>query len=150
MATIEERIEQLNKQFGFKENPEDFNFELNPERVAYKNEALRNRDRDLYSTYLAEHYPNQLEHEMANFDGMLSDLVQISKDDAKQLFLNNKVNLLKSDFSFRDPDAIFEMKNVNNEDLNWHLDGHQTDILNVNSTPEEALEGKTNIWLIQS
>jgi hypothetical protein len=40
MPTLEQRIEELNRQFGFRENPEDFNFELNPERIAYKNEAL--------------------------------------------------------------------------------------------------------------
>lgn len=150
MATIEQRIEQLNKKFGFKENPEDFNFELNPERIAYRNEALRTGNRDLYSSYLADHYPNQLAHEMTSFDERANKLIQINKDDAKQLFLDKKINLLTSDFSYRDQDAIFQMKSVNDEDLNWHLEGHETDVLNVNSTPQEALEGKSSIWLIQS
>ncbi|NQD72640.1 hypothetical protein HP439_18090 [Sphingobacterium shayense] len=150
MATIEQRIEQLDKQFGFKKNPEDFNFELNPERIAYKNEALRTANRDLYSAYLADRYPNELAHEMTSFDELSSKLKHITKDDAKQLFLDKKINLLKSDFSYRDQDAIFQMKSVNDEDLNWHLEGHETDLLNVSSTPQEALEGKSNIWLIQS
>ncbi|MGO1245147.1 MAG: hypothetical protein ACTJHT_08425 [Sphingobacterium sp.] len=150
MTTLEQRLAQLDKQFEFKENPEDFNFELNPERLAYKNEALRTGDRDLYVSYLAERYPNQLGHEMTHFDSIASSLIQISKEDAEQLFLEKKTNLLKSDLSYKDPDAIFQMKNVANEDLNWHLDGHETDILNVNSTPNEALDGKESIWLVRT
>jgi len=150
MVTIEQRIEQLNKQFGFKENPEDFNFELNPERIAYRNEALRKYNRELYSQYLADHYPNQLESEMNNFDQSLNSLTEISKEDAKQLFLEKNINLLKSDFSYRDSDAIFKMMTVADEDLGWHLEGNQNDILNVSSTPDQALEGKTSIWLIKS
>lgn len=149
MPTLEQRIEELNRQFGFKENPEDFNFELNPERIAYKNEALRTKNRTLYNTYLAEHYPRELEKELADFDKKANALVLISKDEAEQLFNEQKINLLKSDISYKDPDAIFQLKKVNEEDLNWHLDGHESDLLNGNSTPREALEGKREIWIIK-
>ncbi|MCT1530914.1 hypothetical protein M3B46_07915 [Sphingobacterium daejeonense] len=149
MPTLEQRIEELNRQFGFRENPEDFNFELNPERIAYKNEALRTKNRDLYASYLADNYPRQLEREMADFDAKANRLIQVTKDEAEQLFADQKINLLKSDISFKDPDAIFQMKKVNEEDLNWHLEGHETDLLNGNSRPYEALDGKSNIWLLK-
>ncbi len=149
MPTLEQRIDELNRQFGFREHPEDFNFELNPERIAYKNEALRTKNRDLYTAYLADNYPKQMDKELADFDRISSKLVFMNKDEAESLFENNKINLLKSDISFKDPDAIFQLKKVNDEDLNWHLEGHETDLLNGNSRPSEALEGKSAIWLIQ-
>ncbi len=149
MPTLEQRIEELNKQFGFREHPEDFNFELNPERIAYKNEALRTKNRDLYASYLADNYPREMDRELADFDTKANKLIQISKDEAEQLFQENKINMLKSDISFKDPEAIFQMKKVNDEDLEWHLEGHETDLLNGNSKPYEALEGKSNIWLLQ-
>lgn len=149
MPTLEQRIEELNKQFGFREHPEDFNFELNPERIAYKNEALRTKNRDLYASYLADNYPKEMDRELSDFDTKANKLIQISKDEAEQLFQENKINMLKSDISFKDPDAIFQMKKVNDEDLDWHLEGHETDLLNGNSKPYEALEGKSNIWLLQ-
>jgi len=149
MPTLEQRIDELNRQFGFREHPEDFNFELNPERIAYKNEALRTKNRDLYTAYLADNYPKQMDKELADFDRISSKLVLMNKDEAESLFENNKINLLKSDISFKDPDAIFQLKKVNDEDLNWHLEGHETDLLNGNSRPSEALEGKSAIWLIQ-
>lgn len=149
MPTLEQRIDELNRQFGFREHPEDFNFELNPERIAYKNEALRTKNRDLYTAYLADNYPKQMDKELADFDRISSKLILMNKDEAESLFENNKINLLKSDISFKDPDAIFQLKKVNDEDLNWHLEGHETDLLNGNSRPSEALEGKSAIWLIQ-
>ena len=149
MPTLEQRIEELNRQFGFREHPEDFNFELNPERIAYKNEALRTKSRDLYATYLADNYPREMDRELADFDQKANNLIQVSKDEAEQLFADNKINMLKSDISFKDTDAIFQMKKVNEEDLNWHLEGHETDLLNGNSRPYEALEGKSNIWLLK-
>ncbi|WP_313189079.1 hypothetical protein [Sphingobacterium sp.] len=149
MPTLEQRIEELNRQFGFREHPEDFNFELNPERIAYKNEALRTKNRDLYASYLADNHSREMDRELADFDQKANNLIQVSKDEAEQLFADNKINMLKSDISFKDPDAIFQMKKVNEEDLNWHLEGHETDLLNGNSRPYEALEGKSNIWLLK-
>lgn len=149
MPTLEQRIEELNRHFGFREHPEDFNFELNPERIAYKNEALRTKNRDLYASYLADNYPGEMDRELADFDSKANSLIQVSKDEAEQLFADNKINMLKSDISYKDPDAIFQMKKVNEEDLNWHLEGHETDLLNGNSRPFEALEGKSNIWLLK-
>lgn len=149
MPTLEQRIDELNRQFGFKENPEDFNFELNPERIAYKNEALRTKNRDLYNEYLADNYPREMEREMRDFDNKANTLVQVSKEEAEQLFADNKINMLKSDISYKDPDAIFQMKKINEEDLNWHLEGHESDLLNGNSRPYEALEGKSEIWLLK-
>ena len=136
MPTLEQRIEELNRQFGFREHPEDFNLELNPERIAYKNEALRTKNRDLYASYLADNYPREMDRELADFDQKANNLIQVSKDEAEQLFADNKINIQKSDISFK-------------EDLNWHLEGHETDLLNGNSRPYEALEGKSNIWLLK-
>ncbi|WP_312697595.1 hypothetical protein [Sphingobacterium mizutaii] len=149
MPTLEQRIEELNRHFGFREHPEDFNFELNPERIAYKNEALRTKNRALYASSLADNYPREMDRELADFDSKANSLIQVSKDEAEQLLADNKINMLKSDISYKDPDAIFQMKKVNEEDLNWHLEGHETDLLNGNSRPFEALEGKSNIWLLK-
>src|SRR5690606_31300301 len=148
MPTLEQRIEELNRHFGFREHPEDFNCELNPERIAYKNEALRTKNRDLYASYLADNYPREIDRELADIDSKANSLIQVSKDEAEQLFADNKINMLKSDISYKDPDAIFQMKKVNEEDLNWPPEGRETDLLNRNSRPFEALEGKSNIWLL--
>lgn len=147
MPTLEQRVEDLNRKFGFRENPEDFNFELNPERIAYKNEALRKKDRNLYAGYLADNYPKQMEKELQDFDTRANKIRYISKDEAEQLFEQNKINLLKSDLHFRDADAIFQLKKVDPSDLNWHLEAHETDLLNGNSRPYEAVDGKEGIWI---
>ena len=77
--TLQERIDYFDRQFGFRAHPEDFDFYLSPERIAYKNEALRQKDRNLYVGYLADNFPDEMEQELQSFDELSNRLKQLSK-----------------------------------------------------------------------
>ncbi|MGO1868648.1 MAG: hypothetical protein ACTIJ2_12075 [Sphingobacteriaceae bacterium] len=149
--TLEDRLEKLNRSFGFKENPEDFNFSISPERVVYRNEALRTGNRDLYAGYLADRYPEEMTREMEQYDITAGRLVKLGKEEAIEYFDDNKINLLRSDLHFEDDDAIFSMIIVPQEDISYFLEGHLTDMINGYLTPEESFsKGKSAIFLDKS
>lgn len=146
--TLQARLENLDRKFGFINNPEDFDFNLSPERIAYRNEALRTKDRDLYTAYLADHFPNEMAAELKRFDELLPKIRRVSKDEAEDIFRAKGINLLQADFSAKDEDSIFKMLCVAEEDLNWHLEGSDTDVLNSKARPISVLNNLDQLWLI--
>ncbi|WKK60184.1 MULTISPECIES: hypothetical protein [unclassified Sphingobacterium] len=146
--TLQARLENLDRKFGFINNPEDFDFNLSPERIAYRNEALRTKDRDLYTAYLADHFPNEMAAELKRFDELLPKIRRVSKDEAEDIFRAKGINLLQADFSAKDEDSIFKMLSVAEEDLNWHLEGSDTDVLNSKARPISVLNNLDQLWLI--
>ncbi|UIR57096.1 hypothetical protein LZQ00_04605 [Sphingobacterium sp. SRCM116780] len=147
--TLEERINHYNKSFGFLENPEDFDFNLSPERIIYKNEALRTGNRDLYASYLGSKYPMERPKELADFDNQVGRVAQVDKNEVSKLFEQTGANLLKSDIDFRDQDAVFHTLKVPAEDVSWHLENNEEDLIQVTVTLEQAFQSKTTIYLIK-
>jgi len=145
---LEERLQKLDSQFGFVNNPEGFNFELSPERIAYRNEALRTHNRDLYANYLAEHYANEMAKELRKFDEILIHIVSMEKEQLLDYVERHGINLLKSDIDYKDPDAIFKPMKVAEEDIEWHVQGNENDLFRATVTVEQALEGKSMIYII--
>ena len=47
-----------------------------------------------------------------------------------------------------DEDSIFKMLSVAEEDLNWHLEGSDTDVLNSKARPISVLNNLDQLWLI--
>ncbi len=146
--TLQERIDYFDRQFGFRAHPEDFDFYLSPERIAYKNEALRQQDRKLYVGYLADNFPDEMEQELKSFDELSNRLKQLSKEEAEQLFRDKGINLLQSDLSYKDPDAIYKLLKVADEDLNWHLEGSEEDLVNGKVRPNTVLQLHPRIWVL--
>ncbi len=146
--TLQERLTYLDKQFDFINHPEDFDFNLSPERVAYRNEALRTKNRDLYTGYLADHFPDEMAAELDRFDKTAAKLRQVSPEEAEDIFRSKGINLLQSDLSYHEADAIYKLLKVADEDLPWHLEGSTTDLLNSKVRPSTVLQQKRNIWLI--
>jgi len=149
--TLEERLKHFDSHFHYNERPELFGFDISPERIAYRNEALRKGDRELYSKYLTGKYAKQLEKEMESFDLAAKNLVRIGKDDASLLFNDYQVNLLKSDISYMDDDAIYSMYKVSPESIEYLLENYQEDLIDGFVPLEEAfLNGRKEIFLDKS
>lgn len=148
--SLEQKLNNYNNHFNFVENPEDFNFELSPERVVYKNEALRTKNRDLYASYLADKYPNQMERELADYDQKVNSVVQMSKDEVQAYMDEKGYNLLKADLSYSDQDSIFEFKKVSEDNLSWELENNNTDLLHANAQVGDAFfDEKPWIYVIK-
>ena len=148
--SIEERLDFFDRHFDFRNHPEDFNFETNPERVVYRNEALRTGNRSLYLTYLIDHYPEELAREMETFDADLSNLVHISADEARNYLNARGYNTIESDFAYDDDEAVFfNPKSYDNETQSWHIENNAEDLIRVTSTVNQALFNKEFIYLIK-
>lgn len=142
---LEERLDFLDKHFGFRENPEQFSFKLDPRRVAYRNEALRTGNRDLYVGYLADKYPNEMEAELEDYDKVKLERVDVAN--AGSIFRQNKINLLEADLDFSDPDAIFTMMVVDEDQISWLTEENNTDLIGAQVEPREVLDNRDSILL---
>jgi len=149
--TLEERLKYFDNHFHYNQRPELFAFDISPERIAYRNEALRRGDREIYAKYLAEKYAKQLEKEMESFDLTAKKLVKISKDEASKLFEKYQVNLLKSDISFMDNDAIYSMYKADPESIGFLLESYREELIDGFVPIEEAfINGRQEIFLDKS
>lgn len=146
--TLNERLNRFNEHFNYKEQPELYEFEISPEKIAYRNEALRTGDRELYFKYLSEKYEDKIKKEMESFDLSAKNLVKINKESAESLFDEYQINLLKSDISFLDDDAIYSMYKVNPETIDILLEGYRDDVIDVFVPPCEVFHnGRKEIYL---
>lgn len=144
--SLENRIK---KYFKILNEPLVFDFTYNPERIFYKNEALITRDRDLYATYLAEHYPDEMANELADFDSKVDNLVKMDKDQV-QAYLDEKgFNGLKGDLNISDPDTIYYGLKENEEYLDRILEENMIDLLHPYARLKDAFFKKAKIWMIK-
>ncbi len=149
--TLDERLEKFNEHFHYKEQPELFEFDMSPEKIAYRNEALRTADRDLYLKYLTNRYSEKLQKEMQSFDLSAKNLVKIDKASAIELFKRYEVNLLKSDISFLEEDAIYNMYKVSPKSIEFLLEGYREDLIDVFAPIDEVFQnGRNEIYLDKS
>ena len=149
--TLDERLDKFNEHFHFKEQPELYDFDISPEKTAYRNEALRTGDRDLYLNYLTNKYSDKLDKEMESFDLSAKNLVKIERDSANELFKRYQVNILKSDISFLDDDAIYSMYIVDPEKMDYLLEGYREDLIDVFAPIDEVFpNGRNEIYLDKS
>ncbi|WP_099369582.1 hypothetical protein [Sphingobacterium sp. 1.A.5] len=148
---LNERLTRFNEHFHYKEQPELYEFEISPEKIAYRNEALRTGDRELYFKYLSEKYEDKIKKEMESFDLSAKNLVKINKESAENLFDEYQINLLKSDISFLDDDAIYSMYKVNPETIDILLEGYRDDLIDVFVPPREVFyNSRKEIYLDKS
>ena len=146
--TLDERLKIFNEYFHYKERPELHEFEISPEKIAYRNEALRSGDRNLYLKYLTEKYADKLEKEMERYDLAAQNLVKVDRDSANELFNSFQVNMLKSDISFLDNDAIYTMYKVSPESIELLLEGYREDLIDVFVPINEVFQnGRKEIYL---
>jgi len=149
--TLNERLTRFNEHFNYKEQPELYEFEISPEKIAYRNEALRTGDRELYFKYLSEKYEDKIKKEMESFDLSAKNLVKIDKKAAENIFDVYQINLLKSDISFLDDDAIYSMYKVNPETIDILLESYRDDVIDGFVPPREVFyNGRKEIYLDKS
>ncbi len=149
--TLNERLTRFNEHFNYKEQPELYEFEISPEKIAYRNEALRTGDRELYFKYLSEKYEDKIKKEMESFDLSAKNLVKIDKKAAENIFDEYQIKLLKSDISFLDDDAIYSMYKVNPETIDILLEGYRDDVIDGFVPPREVFHnGRKEIYLDKS
>lgn len=108
--SIEERLEDYNSIYGFKNDTRKYSFENNPERIIVRNTALRERDAEVYASYLRKNYPASLEREMEQFHKSLSDTRQLTMDEATDFFDTHGIIVVQSDIAQFEDDAIFTPK----------------------------------------
>ncbi|UIR57279.1 hypothetical protein LZQ00_05550 [Sphingobacterium sp. SRCM116780] len=145
--SLDVRIAQYNKHYGYLENPKKFTIEYDPHRLIIRNFALRNKRRELYEDFIRSFYPDKVEKELGEFDSCLMYLKFFNKEEARDWFNYNDVKLLESDIQCFDNDAILRMLFVEDQsDLEELLSPEQSFILN-RTTPELVLKNREQFWI---
>ncbi|GHE32059.1 hypothetical protein [Sphingobacterium griseoflavum] len=107
---MKDRLEDYNKIYGFREHPERFGFEGNPERIIVRNTALREADASIYVAYLTEHYPASVEREMEQFEKSLTHISLMPWPEANSFFEKHGITTLQTDIPYVEHDAVFVPK----------------------------------------
>jgi len=147
--TLEMRIGEYNTHFYFLENPEDFNFNLSPVRMIYRNEALRTGNRDLYAGYLSEYYPNEMAAELQDFDEKIGTLVKMDENQVKEYMDENSYNLLQGDLHMSEQDCIFFGVSVDKDNIDLETVNNIDDYINPVARIEDVFLNKEWTWIIK-
>lgn len=147
--TLEMRIGEYNTHFYFLENPEDFNFNLSPVRMIYRNEALRTGNRDLYAGYLSEYYPNEMAAELQDFDKKIGTLVKMDETQVKEYMDENGYNLLQGDLHMSEQDCIFFGVRVDKDNIDLETVNNIDDYINPIARIEDVFLNKEWTWIIK-
>lgn len=143
---LEGRILNYNEYYEALDNPKPFNFDYSPQRLIFKNYALRNRDKPLYSKFLETFFPDKVEVELLNFDKELLYLKRFDKDELAKWLIDYNVRLLQSDINVTDKDAIFKVATVLPEE---NLDSYliKDDLILNHILPLDVLEFPYPVWV---
>lgn len=140
------RLDKYNSHYGFLENSTDFSFEIHPERIIIRNDALRTGDRKLYANYLQQKFPEQAATALQSFDNTASRLLKCTKTEAVQLFARYGVNILQSDISTQEKDAIFKALIIPEDELSDQHENTDEKLIHNCVRPEAVLD-RPYIWI---
>ncbi len=144
--STEERLHDYNTIYNFKDDPDRYSFEKNPERIIIRNSAIRERNSDLYLRYLTRAYPASIEREMEQFGKSLSDTALLSITDAQVFFDSHGVILVQSDIAHVEDDAIFVAKIVSQSEADALVQQSASDPL-LQYLKTERLSNKQKLWI---
>src|SRR5690606_26884966 len=117
--------------------------------IFYKNEAFRSKNRDLYASYLADNYPNEMQSELEDFENKVSKIVKMDKDQVQAYMDEKGFNLLQGDLHFSEQDSIYYGKRVPEDDIDWMTEGNIEDLVNPIGHLGDAFSNKEWIWIIK-
>lgn len=140
------RLDKYNLHYGFLEDSKDFSFEVHPEVIIIRNDALRTKDRKLYADYLAQKFPDRLEEALSSYDATAANLLKLTKTEAKAIFETNGVNLLRSDISMLEQDAIFTAQVVAHDSLPIEEEDTSVKLIHNHVVPEKVFN-RPYIWI---
>jgi hypothetical protein len=141
------RITLYDEYYGFLENPNKFNFDINPHRLIIKNYALRTGDKILYEFYLKEVFPDRAIEELHSFDKDINSIQKMGREELALWLIDNKVKVLQSDINTTDKDAIFRIVPVSDtENPDTYLLQQEGLILN-NVAPSELITFPYHVWI---
>jgi len=144
--SVEERLQDYNSIYHFKEDPDKYSFELNPERVIIRNAALREGDADLYASYLRKAYPESVEREMEQFEKSLADTELLGIDQAQDFFTSHGITVLQSDIAHFEDDAIFVAKIFSQSEADVLVERSSVEPLQQYLTLD-MISSKQKIWI---
>ncbi|MFD1772200.1 hypothetical protein [Sphingobacterium suaedae] len=121
-------------------------FSENIDKLLVRNESLRAGRRELYLSFLRDHYPQDIGLEIAQYDRIVSSLFLVDRHRAQQIFDRLQIRLLQSDIWIEDEDTIFRALKMDERDVLHQLDRTLTEWVTVNVLPQETL-GYPYIWL---
>lgn len=141
-----ERLDKYNLHYGFLENSQDFNFKIHPERIIIRNDALRTNDRELYANYVKKKFPEQAVTALDSFDTTAQRLLRLTKTEATALFTKHGVNILRSDISTEENDAIFKAMVIPEDELPRKAENTKEKLI-YNCVRPEVLLDRPYIWI---
>lgn len=143
---LEARIINYNEYYEAAKDPKPINFDYNPQRLIFKNYALRNRNKSIYTKFLETFFSEKVEEELANFDVDLSYLKRFGKDELAKWLIDYNVRMLQSDINATDKDAIFKVIAVSPQE---NLDSYliKNDLILNHILPLDILEFPYPVWL---
>ncbi|GEM_PF-1233511 len=127
-------------------NVRDFDFPSGIDTLLCKNEALRFRNREMYSDHLMARGDINIDAEMNQFDKVLQNLLLLDPRSMQQLVEECNVNVLQSDIWIDDEDCIFKLTHVAEDQVLFALDKTLTAIVEVNVLPQELI-GYRSVWI---
>ncbi|MEN5379260.1 hypothetical protein [Sphingobacterium kitahiroshimense] len=144
---MDTRIIAYDKHYGFVENPNDFNFEYNPHRLIVKNYALRKNDRKAYESYLTTFFPELAAIELKNFDTEVNYIRHFDNEELAAWLASNDIQVVESDISFSDPDAIFKMVYVPESESPTSYVVKEEDFILNRILPGDLIKEPNKTWI---
>ncbi|HLS96840.1 hypothetical protein BC792_103207 [Sphingobacterium allocomposti] len=141
---IDLRIDKYDFHYEFRKNPSAFNWGFHPERMIIRNEGLRTRNGELYERYLKAVFPERCKDEMNDFWRILEGLKQVTGQEAKIIFDQHGLNIVKSDICWEEEDAIFVPGRVPDEEIEYLIEDEE---LILNRIYADWVTSRHTLWL---
>jgi hypothetical protein len=143
---LETRILNYGEYYEAQASHKSFNFDYHPQRLIFKNYALRTQDKSLYAKFLNTFFPDKEEEELLIYDKELLYLKRFDKDELARWLIDYNVRLMQSDINSTDKDAIFKVIAIPADD---NADNYLTkdDLILNYILPLDVLEFPYPVWV---
>lgn len=144
---IDLRLDKYDFHYQFRENPGRYDCAYHPERIIVRNEALRTNDTELYERYLKATFPTKVEEELSQFAKVLSSLQQATGTEARAVFNEKGIWILRSDIHWEEKDAIFTVRNIPELDNSFLISEDDDEQLLFNHVYPDWVTDRSALWI---
>ncbi|WP_400263274.1 hypothetical protein ACFX5U_09550 [Sphingobacterium sp. SG20118] len=106
---LQQRLFVYNEHYQFAKDLDRFDYAYDPQRVLLRNHALHSGDQSLYLKYLSVQYPEHLIAGIQNLEYLTQRLICLDRAQARKWMTAKRVEVLESDISIFDQDAILKI-----------------------------------------
>lgn len=149
MEKFEKRLKAYAEKYDFQHKRIIFNYNIDPEQILYRNEALRTGNRDMYVEFLNKSLHVNIHEELKIFDSLAPRVMRLDRSSYLAWITEKGISLVESDIYIFDEDAILRgVRGQEDKIKEFKIEESWNELFHNMHIPEVLAKERSYFWVL--